>query len=264
MTTCATFLETLETHISNVWESLKSVQNKLRRIEFRTGNQKMNRKPFAHVETVSSEKRSPRSFSSRLRPRKDKIKFNLNSNGGIKPPDFEDYCGNNAANDNKLQGKTLEQKNAESKQTGGLKKGGHLNPIPTASVAEKAYQRLRTKQNNENMSSLARKDPHRLHIPVSPRVLTFNAPLSPSKARQLHSRKLKMSSTDNFASLIKKNKKLRASRPKKAYSTMSTNTIDALAKDVNAAKILEAYKDMVSTTPRNAVEESGTPVYVLL
>lgn len=224
----------------------------------------MNRKPFAHVETMSSEKRRPRSFSNRLRPRKDKIKFNLNSNGGIQPPDFDDYCANNASKNKKPREKKSQQKSVESKQRVGLKKGGQSNPIPTASAAEKSYQRLQLKQNNENVSSLARKDPHRLHIPVSPRVLTFGAPLSPSKARQLHSRKPKISSTDNFSSIMKKNKKLRASRPKKAYSIMSTKKIDALAKDVNAAKILEAYKEMASLTPRSAKMESGTPVYVLL
>ena len=110
---------------------------------------------------------------------------------------------------------------------------------------EDSYKKLQMKQWLDNEQSLARKDPHRLRIPVSPRVLTFNKPLSISQARKLHQNAdkhpLELKSTTNYRNIVKKSKRDMRKRVKNVYSTVTSKQIDALGNKTNASEILQQY-----------------------
>ena len=108
---------------------------------------------------------------------------------------------------------------------------------------EEEYRNLKAKQSEDNKKSLARKDPHRLRIPVSPRVLTFNKPLSVAQARKLHgsSNDRILKSTQNYRRIIKRTSVNMQKRVKNVYSTVTSKQIDALGNKTKASDILENY-----------------------
>ena len=108
---------------------------------------------------------------------------------------------------------------------------------------EEEYRNLKAKQSEYNKNSLARKDPHRSRIPVSPRVLTFNKPLNVAQARKLHgsSNDRILKSTQNYRRIIKRTSVNMQKRVKNVYSTVTSKQIDALGNRTKASDILENY-----------------------
>ena len=115
---------------------------------------------------------------------------------------------------------------------------------------EEEYRNLQAKQTAYNEKCLARKDPHRLRIPVSPRVLTFNKPLSVAQARKLHgnSNGRILKSTQNYKNIIKRTSVNMQKRVKNVYSTVTSKEIDALGSKTKASEILENYVKKSNST----------------
>ena len=127
---------------------------------------------------------------------------------------------------------------------------------------EDSYKKLQFKQKDYDKSSLARKDPHRLRIPVSPRVLSFNQPLTSLKARKLHKNinhgSYTSNSTENYRNVVKETKRDMRKRVKNVYSTVTSKQIDALGNKTNASEILQRYIQKKTAAAPNINKEIGT------
>jgi hypothetical protein len=224
---------------------------------------------------VQSE-RPPQAFSKRLQPHE---KPNVNLRFAKRRPSFEKYVEKGALKNiigNKGEGKEDSTFNAEvekqqvlpRKRTNSIVRSVEQKTSgrpPTALEAELSFQQLKTRQVRYNETSLARQDPHRSRLPVSPRVLTFSTPLSPTKAKRLHKQAQPVTSTENFAGIIKINKKERVQRTKRAYRQVNMKKFDSLQKKANSKHVLEAYKaKMKNVGPPSRRTGSGGGTYVCL
>ena len=88
---------------------------------------------------------------------------------------------------------------------------------------------------------------------MSPRVLTFNKPLSVAQARKLHgsSNDRILKSTQNYKRIIKRTSVNMKKRVKNVYSTVTSKQIDALGNKTKASDILENYVKKSNSGEKN-------------
>ena len=196
------------------------------------------KKPYMHAPKSKAPKRKGKPLSKRLlSPRQDVVLLKSQR----KPPsivDYEPISPRRESNgivtlDTVAQ---FEPIRAECRSDTNFK-------VINVKRIEEEYRNLKAKQSEYNKKSLARKDPHRLRIPVSPRVLTFNKPLSVAQARKLHgsSNDRILKSTQNYKRIIKRTSVNMQKRVKNVYSTVTSKQIDALGNKTKASDILENY-----------------------
>jgi len=232
-------------------------------------------KPTVPRGKVSRRKGKP--LSKRLlSPRQDVVRLKSIN----KPPMLENYESISPKQPKKKQkrkkgnvntklqnNKVVVSNNVESKIVRGIggKRNVKTNKLAKASInikhMEDSYKKLQFKQKDYNKSCLARKDPHRLRIPVSPRVLSFHKPLSSSKAKELHKNinhgSHAINSTENYRNVVKKTQRDMRKRVKNVYSTVTSKQIDALGNKTNASDILQRYIQKKTAAPPNINKRIG-------